>query len=184
MRPSIFFYLAILAFIPATVYAEKVYEWIDKDGRIHYSNQPETSSGKQDSTTHDWTDPRGHKIYSDRSRDQLKAEKQRRRHNLECMSGLIEIIDNPKIARREQVVLLTASWCSTSRQARQYLKRNNISFVEYDVDRNPKGHALYLSLEQRGVPVLLAGRQHMFGFSEELAEQVLNRSGHPVPGNR
>lgn len=133
---------------------------------------------------HDWTDPRGHKIYSDRSREQLNAEQQRRRHHLECLRGLIEIIDNPKAARRDRVVLLTASWCGASNQARQYLRRNRISFVEYDIDRSQKGRTLYLSLEQRGVPALLAGRQQMFGFSEELAEQVLNRSGHPVPDKR
>jgi glutaredoxin len=181
MRLLILICFCFLSALPPLAAAEKIYEWVDAEGRVHYSNQPKSSSKADNGKTHDWTDPRGRKIYSDRSRDQLNAERQHRMRNLECMSGLTEIIDNPKNSRRGKVILLTAGWCDTSKQARQYLKQNNIRFVEYDIDRSGTGRKLYLSLEQRGVPALLAGRQQMFGFREDLAEKVLIRSGHLYP---
>ena len=167
----------LVVITPQALLAEEVHRWVDEEGRVHFSNQPPADNNATD-TTHDWTDPRGRKTYSDRSPDQIKAERRRLMRTIECMTGLTEIINSPQMAARTGVVLLTARWCETSRPARQYLKKNNIRFVEYDIDRSARGRSLYLSLSRKGVPVLLAGKQQMFGFRSDLAESMLRQTGH------
>ena len=158
--------------------AEEIHRWVDEDGRIHFSNQPKSDSLKNTDKTQDWTDVQGRKTYSDRSPDQIRAERRRLMRDMECMSGLTEIIHSSQNPPRSEVVLLTARWCNTSRPARQYLKKNKIHFIEYDIDRSAKGRTLYLSLSRKGVPVLLAGKKQMFGFRADLAESMLQQTGH------
>jgi glutaredoxin len=161
-----------------TSLADEVHRWVDEEGRVHFSNQPGSGSDNDTNETHDWTDVRGRKTYSDRSPDQIRTERRRLMRDIECMSGLTEIIYSPQKPSRSEVVLLTARWCETSRPARQYLKKNKIRFVEYDIDRSARGRTLYLSLSRKGVPVLLAGKRQMFGFRADLAESMLQQTGH------
>jgi len=174
--------IAVSAFAQTTQAAD-VYRWVDDEGRVHFSNEPKPNSTRETDKPHDWTDARGNKTYSDRSRDQIRTDRRRLMRSIECMSGLTEIIDSPAKPSRGGVVLLTARWCDTSRLARQYLKKNKIRYLEYDIDRSAKGRNLYLGLARKGVPVLLAGTEQMFGFREDLAENMLQRAGHLARNN-
>ncbi len=173
--------LAVFLFITANpaAQADEVIRRVDDMGRVHFSNQ--TDSSKVDAEgghPYGWVGPHGHKIYSDRSREKVKAEHRRIHHNMECLKGITEIISGPVTAGTGRVVLLTARWCAPSKKARAYLKKNRIKFVEYDIDRHRAGRILYESLPRRGVPVIIAGGQRMFGFRADLVKGVLQRSGH------
>lgn len=163
--------------IDVSVLAEEVYQWIDENGRVHFSNQPrdKTESGKE--TTQNWVDVRGNKTFSDRSREEIKSERRRLMRKLECMNGLTEIIELPGSQSRTRVVLLTTHWCGLSKQARAWLKKKKVVFKEYDIDRSRLGRSLYLGLARKGVPVILVGQKQMFGFRADLAETLLRENG-------
>ncbi len=173
----------LVLLIASSSLAEEVYRWVDDKGRVHFSDQPKSKSKNNKDSTHDWVDVRGRKTYSDRSEDQIKAERRRLSRNMECMSGLTEIIEIPSSQPRSRVVLLTARWCGLSRQARQHLKKKKIRFVEYDIERNRLGRSLYLSLARKGVPVILIGKKQMFGFRADLADTLLQEHGQ-IAGRR
>ncbi len=65
----------------------------------------------------------------------------------------------------EKVVMYSTSWCGYCKKARRYFERNNIAFVEYDIERNRRAKAEYDRLGGRGVPVILVGTRRMNGFS-------------------
>lgn len=176
-----------LIFIPIAQ-ADTVKRWVDKEGLVHFSyqdNTRKTKAGKDGTRTHDWTDSRGHKVYSDRSRKSIEVEKRRMLRLTQCMEGVTEIISSPVATATSvgsgRVVLLTARWCKSSKKARAYLKKNKIKFVEYDIDRQRAGRILYDQLPRRGIPVIIAGGQRMFGFRADLAKNILQRSGHLKP---
>lgn len=167
--------------------ADTVKRWVDKEGRVHFSYQDGTqkTDAAKDSTAHAWIDPRGRKVYSDRSRQSIEAAQRRMLRLTQCMQGVTEIISGPVAPAATvgsgRVVLLTARWCAPSKKARAYLKKNKIKFVEYDIDRQKAGRILYTQLSRRGIPVIIAGSQRMFGFRADLAKDILQRSGHLLP---
>jgi glutaredoxin len=163
--------------IDVSVLADEVYRWVDENGRVHFSDQPRDKTESTKDTTHDWVDVRGNRTYSDRSREQIKAERRRFIRKLECMNGLTEVIELPNSQSRTRVVLLTARWCSLSKQARAWLKKNKVAFKEYDIDRSRLGRSLYLGLARKGVPAILVGQKQMFGFRADLAETLFRENG-------
>ncbi len=173
--------IAVSLFIAAiqTAQANGVMRWVDDKGQVHFSDRPENSKVETEGgQPYGWMDPRGRKIYSDRSREKVEAERRQTLRYKECLEGITEIISGPATAGSGRVVLLTARWCAASKKARAYLKKNRIKFVEYDIDHHRAGRILYESLHRRGVPVIIAGNQRMFGFRADLMKGVLQRSGH------
>lgn len=163
-----------------TILADEVYRWQDEQGNVHFSNVSPKDSHKTDNKiiSHQWKDARGRKVYSDRTETSLRSEKRKLTHSLECLHDITEIVRGPARKVKRKVVLLTARWCKTSKRARTYLKKNHISFVEYDIEKNKKGRALYADLPRRGLPVVIIGASYMFGFRADLARDMLKRSGY------
>jgi glutaredoxin len=73
---------------------------------------------------------------------------------------------------------LSARWCPVSAKARAYLRKHKIHFREYDIEHQARGRGLYAYLGTRAVPVILVGRQYMYGFyAADLARMLRHRRG-------
>jgi glutaredoxin len=72
----------------------------------------------------------------------------------------------------KQVIMYATSWCGYCKQARQYFTRNNIPFVEYDVEEDPQARREYDELGGDGVPIILVGKYWLDGFDQEEFEAV------------
>lgn len=187
-QPARFTAVVLLALMPGLgvvpgSWADGVTRWVDEKGNVQFSNQPRSKKNNRASESpasgpYDWTDRKGRKTYSDRPPDKVQAERRRIQSVMECMEGVTEIISGSTSIGSGRVVLLTATWCEPSKQARAWLKKNRIKFVEYDIDRHRAGRVMYEKLPRRGVPVIIAGHQKMFGFRADLAGKVLRRSGY------
>lgn len=68
----------------------------------------------------------------------------------------------------KQVIMYSTSWCGYCRKARQYFISNNISFVEYDIEKDERAGRLHGLLGGGGVPTILYGGKKMQGFSESV----------------
>ena len=75
-------------------------------------------------------------------------------------------------ARGGNVIMYATQWCGVCKKARRYFNDNNISFTEYDIDKDPKAQARFDALEGKGVPVILVGKRRMNGFSVEGFERI------------
>jgi glutaredoxin len=71
------------------------------------------------------------------------------------------------VAARGAVTLYGTRWCGYCKQARAYFRSNHIPYRDLDIENDSQAKAEYEQLGASGVPVILAGRQRMDGFSPE-----------------
>ena len=77
------------------------------------------------------------------------------------------------IARKPDVIMLGAWWCSYCYQAKKYFQRNNIHYCEYDMESTATGKQLYIEHGSGAVPIMLIGKYQLNGFSERQIETAL-----------
>lgn len=82
---------------------------------------------------------------------------------------------NHTSAKREAVTIYTASWCGVCTKAIAYMRRNEIVFTEYDVEKSAKGRRDFERMNGRGVPIIMVGDLRMNGFNPRRLEQMLER---------
>lgn len=67
----------------------------------------------------------------------------------------------------DEVVLYSTSWCGYCKKARAYLRSQNISYVEKDIEKDRFAKRDYDRLGGRGVPFLVRGNRDVLrGFSK------------------
>ncbi|MCP4044143.1 MAG: DUF4124 domain-containing protein [Gammaproteobacteria bacterium] len=77
-----------------------------------------------------------------------------------------------KIDHGQKVVMYSTSWCAYCKKAKQYFKKNNIKFTEYDIEENARARKRYKKLGATGVPVIVVGQKRMNGFSIKGFERI------------
>lgn len=141
--------LILLLMLPAAVSAG-IFSWTDENGKVHFGDRPPID---------------------------IKADEITVRVNtFESASGITT--DDSGTLSRGDVVLYTTQRCNYCRKAKQFLKRKNIRFTEYDVETSNKGKRDFKKLNGKGVPVILVGNQRMNGFSEERMVSMLKNAGY------
>lgn len=79
-----------------------------------------------------------------------------------------------------QIVLYSVGWCPHCREAREYLTKNNIPFINRDVELDSKAmDDLTIKYNSTGVPVVVFGKGKdeivMKGFTPELFQSMLQK---------
>lgn len=76
-----------------------------------------------------------------------------------------------------RIVLYSASWCPHCKDAKEYLTRHNIPFINRDVELDEEAMIdLTEKYKSTGVPVIVLGNDEKIikGFSRKKFEKVLN----------
>lgn len=68
-------------------------------------------------------------------------------------------------AHNEQVILYATAWCGYCKKARALLKKHNIPYFEYDIEKSSEGRAQYDRLGGKGVPVILINGKVIKGYN-------------------
>ena len=79
------------------------------------------------------------------------------------------------------VIMLSTSWCPYCYEAKKYFARNEISYCEYDIEKNNKGREMYDHANRYatqtgmhlGTPILFIGDHQLSGFNENRIEELL-----------
>jgi len=92
-------------------------------------------------------------------------------------------IDNPRrfgvggASRRVRVVVYVTSWCPACRQARNWLRRKQISHTVFNVERDSAARMELRAINPRGsIPTFKIGRQVLVGFSPQGITQAILRA--------
>jgi len=93
-------------------------------------------------------------------------------------------LDPAKVAAAKnypQIVLYSVAWCPRCRETREYLTKNNIPFIDRDVEANTKAmEDLTIKYNSTGVPVIIIGKGNdeviMKGFTPELFQESLQKA--------
>ncbi|WDE13669.1 glutaredoxin family protein [Thalassomonas haliotis] len=73
-----------------------------------------------------------------------------------------------------KVVVYTTQWCGFCKQTKEFLNKNNIAFLERDIEiGDNKIDSLYQSIGQPGVPKIVIGNKIINGFNLGLIKQEL-----------
>ncbi len=77
------------------------------------------------------------------------------------------------IAKKPDVIMLGAWWCTYCYQAKKYFQKNKISYCEYDMENTEQGQLLYKQHGGGAVPILLIGEYTLKGYSEPQIDAAL-----------
>lgn len=71
------------------------------------------------------------------------------------------------------VIMYSTRWCPYCKKAREYFKRHQISYVEYDIEASATNLESFRALNGNGVPLILVGERRMQGFTPQSFEALL-----------
>lgn len=79
--------------------------------------------------------------------------------------------------RRVSITMYGTSWCGYCSRARTWMRQEGISFVEHDVERDPRAQARMRELNPRGgVPTFDVDGVVIVGFSQGHLESTIDRA--------
>ncbi len=143
----------MLALLPAA-HGQKLYKWVDVDGRVSYHDKPPSEAGVR------------------------VEEKSVRLDGERASSGK----GNDEAAANAPVVLYSAPTCSSCDAARAYLKERGVPFTEKNVDGDRKlQDELIKQAGGLAVPTIMVGAKVMRGYLESLLEGELDQAGYARP---
>jgi glutaredoxin len=155
--------LVSLAVLASGANAQTLYRWVDKDGKVHYSDQPPPKEIKK------VDQPRLGKSSIETSDLPYQAK---------------------KAAQDYPVRLYTAAECvAECKAARDYLSKRGIPFSEQSLGTPEDGAAFkkLFKTDQIQLPAITVGNQQQIGFAEDGWAALLDTAGYPrtaLPGRK
>lgn len=137
--------------LAAPASAQTLHKWVDKDGRVHYTDTPPPADARQ------------------------KQEKK--------VTGNVIGTDLPfplrEASRRFPVTLYVTDCGELCSNARNYLTKRGIPYIERDAARTEEQEQLRKLIGSLEVPVLVVGSQTYRGFEEPRWQAALDEAGYP-----
>lgn len=131
--------------------AEKLYKWVDGQGRVSYHDQPPPEGA-------------GYRVEEKNLRDEVGIPPGK----------------NEDVAAKFPVILYTAPQCASCDLARSYLDKRKVPFTEKMVEGDPElQEELKKKSGSLSVPTITVGDKIMKGYLESLLEGELDAAGYP-----
>ncbi len=112
-------------------------------------------------------------------RDQKEQTKPLPKINRE---GGIRFVDTPDLpappraaGAGKTVEIFVTSWCPYCRQLEASLKANQVTYIRYDIERNPEGERKYRALGGGGIPITKVGDAVIRGNNPQGILRALGR---------
>lgn len=75
------------------------------------------------------------------------------------------------------VVLYSAERCRYCKLARDFLIKQDVAFIEYDVSSSEENSRKFQDLKGRGVPLIFVGKKRISGWNQKVLEMALKDAG-------
>jgi glutaredoxin len=136
----------ILAFVMQASHSQ-IYMWKDGDGKVHFGDKKPTNNKSE-------------KI-------QLKINTYK---SVTIDPSILK--STKKTNTNKSVTIYSTTWCSICKKAKRYFNKNNISYIEYDIDKDKAAKKRHKAMGATGVPVIFIGNRRMNGFSAASFERI------------
>lgn len=81
------------------------------------------------------------------------------------------------VSKKQPIVIFTVEWCTACTALKAYLDKNNINYVNLDVDKTENAATLFKRTKQTSYPIIIIMDTMIIGFNETEIEnkiQTLN----------
>jgi glutaredoxin 3 len=82
--------------------------------------------------------------------------------------------------KETRITLFSTRHCGYCRQAKQFLKRHRLPFIERDVEHDPRAYKAFRQVAGAGVPLIIVGSQRLQGFNASALRSALQQAGFDV----
>ena len=166
--------LLIAASLLAGTASAQVYRWTDKDGTVHYSEEPppEGQPGRKLEL------PEEERTKPGSSGDQREARREEAAPRTAPPPQPGRPFGAPPKAKCGALIdLYTTSWCPWCKKARDYFNGRGVAFVEHDIEATPGPVEVRYGLDvDRRVPAAIICGRLVRGFSPEQYQAALGRN--------
>jgi glutaredoxin len=150
MKKYPFIFVLFLVFFCQTAEAD-FYKWIDEKGQTQITDYPPP----QEKTT---------KV----------IEIQKTQSDAPVISEKEDDAEKIKAKKKTDVVIYTKNDCKDCEKALEFLKSKNVSFIEYNMDKDENAAAKRKEIDDGDdVPFAVINRNQVHGFSESVYDRVL-----------
>ena len=119
-----------------------------------------------------WRDAKGKIHFGDKKPEQGAAKKL----ELDINTYTNVSFDSSALDVGKRVVMYSTDGCGYCKKAKAYFITHDISFTEYNIDKDQAAKRRYTAMGAKGVPVILVGKKRMNGFSEEGFKRIYPQS--------
>jgi glutaredoxin len=152
--------IAIALALAATAAQAQLYRWIDRDGRVNFTDTPPPAFARD---------------VQKRARDPGAAD------------GGQGSFDVQQAVKKFPVVLYTTAECAPCKEARDLLAKRGVPYREVSVGNEETRDELKKVAGEMEVPVMTVGRDVQKGFETSMYHAALDTAGYPKsapPGTR
>lgn len=161
---KIWLFLIFFIFLAQGIAVADFYTWEDENGNIQITDYPPPPKLLKKVKVH--------KSESDSSNDSM-ARKESKKDESKKISPQDSYV---KPTENQDVILYTTSWCPSCKRARDFFISRNISFTEYDVEKDRDAAQAFKQLNDRGgVPFAIINGQSILGYSQRAYENALQK---------
>jgi glutaredoxin-like YruB-family protein len=140
------------------------YKWEDEQGTLHVTDYPPPTQSAKNTKIHQ---------YEPEPVKDSPAENQERRES----SPPATLADESKKIIKSEVVMYSTSWCPYCQMARDYFNSRNISFTDYDIEKDKEAAERKKQLQNgSGVPFVIINGEKITGFSPDKYERALQKN--------
>ena len=145
--------LLIVTHFAAVQAIAEMYKWVDQDGVTHFSDEPPVSEQKVEIIeTSKYQEPPPKKISKKYEESKKKDE----------------------VKTQDKVEIYTTSWCRYCKEAIAFLRENQVDYIQYDIEKDPKAAEKMMSSGgSGGVPFAIINKRKVYGFSIESYKKAL-----------
>ena len=73
-----------------------------------------------------------------------------------------------------EVILYATAWCGYCQKTREFFSKNNIAYVEYDIEKSDRRRREHKRLGGKGVPLVQINGRVIHGYNPKLMLAYLN----------
>ncbi|MGL4912292.1 MAG: glutaredoxin family protein [Romboutsia sp.] len=73
----------------------------------------------------------------------------------------------------KKIQIYTSDSCGRCVQAKAYFKKNNIKYIEHNINKNSEARKELIGMGYMSVPVILINEEHVLGFDLKRIEELL-----------